>query len=214
MIIERTLSASPRRSRGASLIELLLTLPPLLLLGLGVTQLALIYSAKNTVNHAVFMAARAGSVNQADADAIHLAFGQALAPLHNGRPNYDRSAYRLHLLNPTVEAFSEYGEYIDQEFVIPNDRLHLRPADAGSSGVSIQDANRIKVYVLYGLKLDVPFVNRFILALARINASAQARALIAQGRLPILATATTLMQSHARPGPLVLSRAQVAALAN
>jgi Flp pilus assembly protein TadG len=60
---------------GAAMSEFAVTLPVLLLLGLGTMQAALLYNAKNTVTYATFEAARKGAVNHAQISPMQAELG-------------------------------------------------------------------------------------------------------------------------------------------
>lgn len=210
---------------GAALTETLVILPALLLLALGAVQWARIYEAKATLNYAALMAARAGAVHHASTDAMRSALYRALVPLYSPDKTatglartYARVAADLapgyavlHILNPTAEAFSDFGVNRDGNVEIPNDRLHLRSAALGArSGVNIQDANLLKLKVLYGHQLRVPFVGPVLTRLLSwITTEPVKQAMLRDGRLPILATAIVRMQSAARQAGSVLARATV-----
>ncbi len=65
-----------------AMVEFLIVLPVMLLLVLGILQFSFIYQAKTTLNYAAFQTARAGSLNNADMDAMELAFSSNMAPLY------------------------------------------------------------------------------------------------------------------------------------
>jgi len=69
-------------SNGQAMTEFFIVLPVMLLLVLGILQFALIYQAKITLNYAAFEAARAGSLNNGNRDAMNLAFASSMAPLY------------------------------------------------------------------------------------------------------------------------------------
>ena len=118
---------------------------------------------------------------------------------------------RIERLNPGPEAFADFGvakNPDDGELRIPVDNLIFRSAEAGgSSGLSIQDANLLKLRVTYCYPLYVPFVNTMIVRLLSESGSAaceeclgpaqdafQRRCLNA-GRLPIVTQSLIRMQS-------------------
>jgi hypothetical protein len=163
------------------MVEYVLVLPVLLLLVFGTLQFALIYHAKITLNYAAFEAARAGALNNAHMWAMHAAAVRGLAPLHthNDSRQYLRWArgklwqdvnkgfIKIELVNPSPASFANHGidTEIDGEDVraIPNDHLMYRDAGVKQpSDQSIQDANVLKIRVLYCYEMVVPFVNRII----------------------------------------------------
>ena len=166
--------------RGQTMVEYLIILPALLLLVLGVIQFALIYQAKSTLNYATFMGARQGALKNASMFSVMDGVAGGMTPLFMRTTDaaaiqdlakariiaaieiFNPLTAKVEILSPTQEAFDEF--MVDGE--IPNDNLMYRSSDAGeNSGMSIQDANLLKVRVTYCVKLVVPFVDRVIYAL-------------------------------------------------
>jgi hypothetical protein len=168
--------------RGQGAAEFIIALPVLLLLCLGLIQFGLLYQAKSTVNYAVLMAAREGSVENGQKSAMLNGFGRGITPLfaHSTGIAGQQTALAkatlearnpgvttLTVISPTSAALSDFGRtrYYAGKTVreIPNDTLMYRDTGAGSgSGLSIQDANLLKISVTYCFDLYVPFVNRVI----------------------------------------------------
>ena len=71
-----------RRQHGSVMIEFTIVGPIITLLGLAILQYGLLFFAKNQINHASFMAARAGSVGNADVGKVKTAYIRALIPLY------------------------------------------------------------------------------------------------------------------------------------
>ncbi|PVV14799.1 MAG: hypothetical protein B6D82_05215, partial [gamma proteobacterium symbiont of Ctena orbiculata] len=65
MPIKRNLNPLFKYHHGAAMTELLVSLPALLLMGLGGLQTALLFDAKMVINSATFEAARKGAVTHA-----------------------------------------------------------------------------------------------------------------------------------------------------
>ena len=130
-----------RRQRGSALIELAVVGPILTVLGLSLVQYGLLFFAKNQINHASFMAARAGSVGHADLGQVRDAYAQALIPLYGGGQTAAELAaslcrardevygtlvcpiggartpppgVRVELLNPTRESFDDWNDALLQ----------------------------------------------------------------------------------------------------
>jgi hypothetical protein len=109
--------------RGASLVEAIVVIPLLLFIVLAVMQAAMVFYAKSNVNYASFEAARAGSVNNARATAINLAFQKAMLPYYGGGrteaelaasaakvlTDLGSAAVRVEILSPTPESFTDYN---------------------------------------------------------------------------------------------------------
>ncbi|MBB6094030.1 RHS repeat-associated protein [Povalibacter uvarum] len=217
------------RQRGAAIVEAVIALPILLAIILGAIQFGLIYQAKATLNFAGLQAARAGAVNNARPEAIRGGLARGLAPLYSPDSSVEGVARtiarinaalvtdaRIRILNPTREAFADFGEDVEGVREIPNDRLHSRSTTLGAlSGVNIQDANLLRVEVMYGYELQVPLVNafiaRFLLSTGERRAAFDAfqQQLLRRGRLPIVTTATVRMQSPARMSDAVVSRGEL-----
>ncbi len=73
----------------------------------------------------------------------------------------DDGYVNIQLINPTTEAFTNYGVAGDDGLEIPNDNLMYRNS-AVTGTQSIQDANLLKVHIGYCYELIVPFVDRII----------------------------------------------------
>lgn len=216
------------RQRGSAMVEFAVVGPVLTLLGLASVQYGLMFFNKNHLNHAAFMAARAGSVRQADPDQVRTAFVRALTPIYGGgrntvelaasfaRAQADVGSFsRIEILNPTRESFDDWSSTeLEDKYgkrAIPNAHLTAKdPAQIGpSSGQSIQDANLLKLRVTYGYQPRVPLMGliyRKYLAWLDPGTDAFNSSLIAQGRIPMVAQATVQMHSDAlEPGNPVSS---------
>ncbi len=220
------LEAAAVRQRGAAIVEAVIALPILLAIILGAIQFGLIYQAKATLNFAGLQAARAGAVSNARPEAIRRGLSRGLAPLYSPDSSVEGVARtiarinaalvtdaRIRILNPTREAFDDFGEDVEGVREIPNDRLHSRSTTIGAlSGLNIQDANLLRVEVMYGYELQVPLVNAFIARILLATGERRAvldtfqQQLLRRGRLPIVTTATVRMQSPARMSDAVVSR--------
>ncbi|MEW8506910.1 MAG: TadE/TadG family type IV pilus assembly protein, partial [Candidatus Thiodiazotropha sp.] len=206
-----------KRQKGAAMTELLVSLPALFLMGLGGLQSALLFDAKTTINYATFEAARKGALNHAQSAAMREELGLRLSPLFGGDGSAERAVSaitrasldvqdsrftEIEIINPTIEAFDEYGREIvdlrtgDVRFGIPNSHLRWRSNRVGNSGVNIQDANLLKIKVTYGYQLKVPLMDRVIPAVMRMIDPEHIQYYNAR-RLPITSVATVRMQSDA-----------------
>ena len=65
---------------GATMVEMLLALPVVLLLGLGIAQFTLVYQAKHALDYALTQAARQGAVEHASAASIERGLAVGLVP--------------------------------------------------------------------------------------------------------------------------------------
>lgn len=217
------------RQRGAALVELtIVALLALLPLTLGILQVALLYIGKHTLNHAAFLAARAGAVANGERAAIERHLAKGLAPLHaggrvditptnvlrEGARAYAR-AYadvlrvdrtRIRILNPTPNSFADFGRVRDGRLEIPLTVGPERDVPRGRSGQTRADATLLRLRVDYCHPLIVPLVDRLIVALLRrLDADPFAQACNASGR--VMLSAHALVQMHSAPrragmGPL------------
>lgn len=185
----RTLSGTRPQQRGQTMTEYLIILPSLLMLVLSVIQFALIYQAKASLNYATFMGARQGALKNANKTSIKDGLAGGMTPFFtraSGAPFLDDLAKgriiaaievfnpmttNVVIISPTVEA---YNKLKASDASIPNDNLAYRSsAVPDGAGMSIQDANLLKIRVTYCVKLVVPFVDRIIYGLASGIAAVQ-----------------------------------------
>jgi len=177
-----------RGGRGQAMTEYIIVFPVMLVLIFGTLQFALLYQAKIQLNYAAFEAARSGALNNAKRWSLDVGVVRGLAPLHThgkGRNwlrwarskvwdqiNANPPLIDVEILNPSDAAFTSHGIDEDGETVIPNDNLMYRdsrPKGNPPTSISIQDANLLKIRVLYCVEMQVPFVNRMINALLRVG---------------------------------------------
>jgi hypothetical protein len=222
---------------GVSLVEFAIVCPFALLIVMGIIQLGLMYSAKQILNEATFVAARAGAVQNAQRAAMRKAIIPAMIPFYqntsdtnpalrllnaSGRAQLDLpdlpapfGNLDIDVLNPTPEVFNDFG-LPDSGNQIPNDNLEYRDytVRGASTGLTIQDANALKIKVTYAYELKVPLMQNVIKSVmcafdTGVNAFGRGGAGSAdgsncaryynRGRVPIVAYATVQMQSPAMP---------------
>jgi len=209
-----------RGQRGSAMIEFAVVGPLLTLLGTTILQYALMFNAKNMVNHAGFMAAREGAVANANLGSVQQAYARALIPLYGGgrsgaelaaalaRATADTAvSARVELMNPTRESFEDWGAdpavmaRHNGSRAIPNANLGFKNADIRpNSGQSIQDANLIKLKITHGYELKVPLASTVMQFMMRWNDDKKdpfVTALYAQRRIPLVTHVTLQMQSDA-----------------
>lgn len=190
---EPTLECSPQaRQSGAAMVELAIVAPCAIVLVFAVIQLGLMFSAKEIVNEATFLAARAGSMQNARVDKMTDVLVKGLIPLYQDstqtndlqrlslalvRAKLDTLCVpvvhcflKLEVLNPTPAAFEDFGltsPAAGGRTYIPNDNLEYRPHDVvgPNSGMTLQDANALKVKVTYGYELKVPLMKTIMKAI-------------------------------------------------
>jgi TadE-like protein len=232
----------PFRQEGATMVEFAIVSPFALLLVLGIIQLGLMFSAKEVVNEAAFLAARAGAVSNARVDDVmRPVMTRALIPFYQdttitnsdlarltdalGKSKLDTEVcvpvvhcyLKVEVLNPTPAAFQDFGlvsKASQNHTYIPNDNLEYRRHDkiGAASGLSIQDANALKIKVTYGYEIKVPlmqFVIKSVMCAFDTGVDAFGRGdspdtggsdcaeFYNQGRIPIVAYATVQMQTPA-----------------
>ncbi len=209
------------RERGSAMIEFALVGPIITLLGLAILQYGMLFFAKNQINHASFMAARAGSTGNADLATVQTAYVSALVPLYGGGRDsselaaaYARAAAdvarhtRIELLNPTQQSFEDWNDAGLQNKlgsgrrVISNGGLAFKSLTdiRGNSGQSIHDANLIKLRITHGYEPKMPLVNRIHTQYLRwldTKTDAFHTQLVESGRIPIESHVTLQMQSDA-----------------
>jgi len=144
-----------------------------------------------------------GSVNGARRNmAILAALARARADLlpPENASVFTGAGFVLQRLHPTAACFEDFAVEVDGIRQIPN--AHLRFRSSGfrgpRSGITLQDANLLKIKVVYGYRLFVPVINRLIAGILMIADPAHGYYYAARPpRLPIVSTATVRMQSPA-----------------
>ena len=173
----------PVRQEGATMVEFAIVCPFALLLVLGIIQMGLMFTAKEVVNEAAFLAARAGAVQHAQVDKMKGVMTKALVPFYQDTTNTndisrlgaallksqaDTAFVTVEVLNPTPAAFQDFGlpptGASQNHTYIPNDNLEFRPhsVKGNNSNQSIQDANALKIKVTYGYEIKVPLMQSVI----------------------------------------------------
>jgi hypothetical protein len=162
------------------------------------------------------MAARQGAVRHGDVAAMRSEFARALTPLLAKAEPVDRdnvtqqvlSAYadalrdvtlfaRLEVVSPDAKAQQDFAMNRDGRRIIPNDSLTFRSATLGErSGISLQEANVLRVKFTYCRPVIVPFIRQMMLGfLQRIDPDPWNAHCYADGRVPLVSTGTAPMQS-------------------
>lgn len=181
------------RERGQGLVELIVVLPVLMFLIMGIIQFALLYQTKSVLNHATFLAARAGALSNGQlggfnplGSGIRQGLAAGLTPLFNhgttigaltqARTNAFIEVRNplitdINIISPTPQMVTDFAiPRIDGKpgREIPNDSLQYRNSTqvGATSRVSIQDANLLKIEVTYCARLIVPIANRALFHIA------------------------------------------------
>jgi len=170
-----------RGQRGQSMVEFLLALASFGLLLLGLFQAILFYRAKATIDYAALEAARAGALHGAAKADMATGFARGVTPLFatataSPDPTHTLEAFvkaklqaplhsKIEVISPTAAAFNDFKEaQWDGRQAIPNDSLNFRPTTVKASGMSVQDANILKIRVTYNYPLIVPVIDRLVSA--------------------------------------------------
>lgn len=212
MTINKACDPWKRGQHGSSLVEMWIVGGTLVLVGLFTLQLGLLYHAKTTLNYATFEAARTGAVNNARVDRIREELGKRLAPLQGGDGSasgaavssfwstfslYEPLNTRLEFINPTREAFDDWAVSDPDtgvRFIPVNHLRHQSYAVGISSGLSLRDANILKIQVIHGVKLRVPVVGRALSMVMRVI-DPENSGYYLRDRWPISSVATVRMQT-------------------
>jgi len=220
------------------MVEFAIVSPFALLLVLGIIQLGLMFVAKQIVNEATFVAARAGAVEHARVGPMRAAMTRALIPFYQNTTDHNdysrlgagwlKAQWDLgnpfnldvQVLNPSPAVFNDFGlTDASNNTYIPNDSLEYRPHNVkgSSSGLSIQDANALKIRVAYAYELKVPLMKAVFKSVmcgvdSGVNAFGRGGLFsgfgtvqeclqyYSRGRVPIVTYATVQMQSDAWKG--------------
>lgn len=187
---------------------------------LGTVQVALLLAERHDLDFAAFHAARRAAMSGADmavaragyATATMGLFMEAAQPVDSANllsrsvaaqaaAMLDQARYaRFTLLAPDQGAQADFAIRRRGERVIPNDGLEYRSTVPGRrSGVSLQQANVLRIQVSYCRPLVVPFARELLLASLRAwDTDPWRRSCYAAGRVPIVSLGTTPMQSDFR----------------
>jgi uncharacterized membrane protein (UPF0127 family) len=211
----------PHAQSGVAMVEFVVVGPLLTLIGLAILQYAMIFFAKSQVNHATFMAARAGSTDHADLGTIKAEYSKALVPLYGGGRNATEIATslakatndinvnnvaRIRLINPTAESFQDWNDPRLQtkygtgtKRVIPNANLGFKDQTIKpNSGQTIYDANLLKLRILHGYEPKIPVAKTVFVAYLKAmdpGNDPEYTALVQAGRIPLTINVTMHMQS-------------------
>ncbi|MFO1337595.1 MAG: TadE family protein [Burkholderiaceae bacterium] len=181
----KTLRHLPRpRSghRGISMIEFVVVFPFATLFVLSLIQMGMVFMAKTTLNNATFMAARMGSLHNADEGVMREAMIRGLSPFYQdstetndmkrlalaykdsllANSSFNPYKVEIEVLSPSADTFSDFGLKDPKTKVtyIPNDNLESRNLGivGTKSKQNIRDANLLKIRVRYGYEMKVPLI--------------------------------------------------------
>ncbi|MBV1880572.1 MAG: pilus assembly protein [Pseudomonadales bacterium] len=207
------LMGSKRSQRGVSMTETLIVAPMLLVVGFATVQMGYVWEAKNTMNYAALMAARAGAVSGLDLVAMKEAAVKGLRPILS---DADRQDYELGnianipveviIVNPNLESFIRFRDLtvpcVGGVLCIPNNFLQERGAIVVGND-TLTDANLLRVELFYNYPLVVPLVGELLSAIsARPRgdllgecAAVGCPSAVEYSRIPVQGVATVRMQS-------------------
>ena len=168
------------KARGVSTVEFVVIFPIALLVVLCLIQWGFLSMGKLTLNHATFMAARHGAMKNGRLSEIRSALIENLLPFYQDATNTNdplriKRAWlkaqtstvldrpEVYRISPNDRTLADFGVEINGQRHIPHDNLQWRNTAVGpSSGVNIQDANLLKIRVVYGYELKVPLMGTLI----------------------------------------------------
>jgi len=134
----------------------------------------------------------------------------------------DISATKIDIINPPESAFSVHGRPDEvtnrhnaaiSTVVIPNSHLRFAPDAIKQDGLNLHDANLLKIQVVYGYQMRLPFLDmkvpgmKWIMRNFMIHADQDNWMYYIRGMIPMKATATVRMQSESwqwQEDPLVV----------
>jgi hypothetical protein len=175
-------------------------------------ELAQLGVSRQVLQLALFEGVRAAAVNGADLDVLRGELARGLVPLFttgldtgSTRAAYLRASLevrrpellRITLHSPRLEDFVDFGIAVDRDRLIPNEGLSREAQRRDSGSRSPADANQLDVEVRYCRRLLMPVLDRLIVAALTPLAEPPDQLCLAQRRLPLVARAVTVMQSHA-----------------
>ena len=200
----------PMHQRGQSITEFLVSMFGFGMLLLALLQAILLGRAKTTVDYAALEAARTGALYGADKGKMQWGLARGLTPLYatatasptaaatfeaEGKAYAEVLAFStIKVLSPTAGSFDDFKEaQYDGTMALPNDTLNFRPTSVGSrGGLTVQDANILKIQVTFSYPLIVPVIDRMIGTLDLARTATQGHNVYS---IPIVASAMVRMQS-------------------
>jgi hypothetical protein len=178
----------PYFNLGQAMVEMIIITFATLLILLSLLHFGFMYNAKTVLNYAAYEAARAGSLNYGSPQAMNYALARVLASLETSpapdKDFYDIFYYQtsqdaaiemvdkgqfvcMQRISPTndnghwlrdPEAGALLPKALPYTSYIPNDHLVYRSAAPDANGLSIQDANLLKIKVTYCPKIITPII--------------------------------------------------------
>ena len=221
-----------KAQQGASLVEFSIIAPVIALMGKGTLQAGLLYHNKTILNYATYEAARVGATRHAQPASMRRELGIRLAPIIGGDGSLEKAALamaqtaievespigingafapptKLEILSPSLETFASWGqeslEYSSQ-LAIPNSHIRHQGNEV-RGGLTLADANLLKIEVTHGMEMKVPLVGKMLSAMMLVlDDNEDHRLYYLSQRFPLTSTATVRMQSEALEGAIVAAR--------
>jgi len=234
LLRRRGVQPGPARQAGVTMAEFAIVSPFALMFVMGIVQIGLMYTAKAVVNEGAFLAARAGAVQNAQKDKMTDVMVKALVPFYQDTTQtndvlrvgtawakakadtlcvpFVQCYLTIDVLNPTPAAFDDFGvtsSAMQNHTYIPNDNLEYRPHNVKgpSSGLSIQDANALRIKVTYGYELKVPLMATIVKAvMCGVDVGVGA---FDHGTMPIAGTASDCLNYYSKGRVPIVSYATV-----
>lgn len=208
---------------GATLTEFIVVGPLIFLLGMTGLQYTLMYNAKTNFTYAAYEAARAGAIHNASPKKIEEGLIKGFLPYISANtgsklPNSvllqkakatEAPFMKVEIISPTEEAFNDFNNPTLQKIlktdrkVIPNKKIdmdNLNSKKGASSGVSISEANVLKLRVTYGYKPNIPIAKNLLNSIySFLNGPKDSfgAKLLATKRIPIIVDVSAQMLSPA-----------------
>jgi hypothetical protein len=187
---------------------------------LGMLQVAILLAENHHIDHAAFLAARYAAMSHGEISAARRAFTQAASVLFvNAEVPVERSNAsarvataiaaaavdqalfaRIRILEPDAAAQQDFAIRRGSARVIANDGLEYRSRQPGRrSGMTLQQANVLRLEVEWCRPLIVPFARELLLGTLRLlDRDPWHQGCYAAGRVPIRSEGTSPMQSDFR----------------
>lgn len=205
-----------RAQRGQSLVETVIVIPVFGVFLLGLFQAVLFYHAKSIVDYAALQAARSGATHFAEKSAMQTGLARGLLPLYAHKPTANEAdqaywkawgdvkagAARIEVISPTKAAFNDWKvKQYDGVEAIPNDSLPYRGSKrGGSSGLTVQEANILKIRVTYRYPLIVPVIDCWLGSIDLVRSAVKGHKVCS---MKIVAQAIVRMQTPIRDSSLL-----------
>lgn len=219
------------RQGGAGLLEFTIGAIPVLLLGFGMLEAIHWFSTRTVIQQALMEAARAGSTEHADPQAMAQAFIHALSPLFPATAQYTSLQRQQHAHQKTLDTLGRPAWIITQqspdsamfvqhhdpvlqrqlghtERIINNDYVAEQTAAAQfaptEKSSSLHEATTLRLQLHYAVRPMVTGISQMMKLFGERNGNYTAHAL-SHGYIPMDLSLTMTMQSHPVQWPVPLN---------